>query len=47
MNLEIKRDIFNIQYRNVINVLKFLLRHYSFASNLKYALTKVYNVSEN
>ncbi len=47
MNSEIKTDIFKIQYRNVINVLKFLLRHCSFASNLKYASIKVYNVSEN
>ncbi len=47
MNSEIETDIFKIQYRNVINVLKFLLRHRSFASNLKYASIKVYNVSEN
>ncbi len=47
MNLEIERNIFNVQYKNVINVLKFLLKHRSFTSNLKYALTKVYNVSKN
>ncbi len=47
MNSEIETDIFKIQYRNMINVLKFLLRHHSFASNLKYASIKVYNVSEN
>ncbi len=47
MNSEIKTDIFKIQYRNVINVLKFLLRHCSFASNLKYASIKVYNINEN
>ncbi len=47
MNSEIETNIFKIQYRNVINILKFLLRHYSFASNLKYASIKVYNVNEN
>ncbi len=47
MNSEIETDIFKIQYRNVINILKFLLKHHSFASNLKYASIKVYNVSEN
>ncbi len=47
MNSEIKTDIFKIQYRNMINILKFLLRHRSFASNLKYTSIKVYNVSEN
>ncbi len=47
MNSEIETDIFKIQYRNVINILKFLLRHHSFVSNLKYASIKVYNVSEN
>ncbi len=47
MNLKIETDIFKIQYRNMINVLKFLLKHCSFASNLKYASIKVYNVSEN
>ncbi len=47
MNSKIETDIFKIQYRNVINILKFLLRHCSFASNLKYASIKVYNVSEN
>jgi len=47
MNSEIETDIFKIQYRNVINILKFLLRHHSFVSNLKYASIKVYNVNEN
>ena len=47
MNSEIETDIFKIQYRNMINILKFLLKHHSFASNLKYASIKVYNVSEN
>ncbi len=47
MNSEIETDIFKIQYRNVINVLKFFLKHCSFASNLKYASIKVYNVNEN
>jgi len=47
MNSEIETDIFKIQYRNMINILKFLLRHHSFANNLKYASIKVYNVSEN
>ncbi len=47
MNSEIETNIFKIQYRNVINILKFLLRHRSFASNLKYASIKVYNISEN
>ncbi len=47
MNLKIKRNIFNVHYRNVINVLKFLLKHRLFTSNLKYILTKVYNVNEN
>ncbi len=47
MNSEIETNIFKIQYRNVINILKFLLKHCSFASNLKYASIKIYNVSEN
>ena len=47
MNSEIKTNIFKIQYKNVINILKFLLRHRLFASNLKYASIKVYNISEN
>ncbi len=47
MNSKIETNIFKIQYRNMINVLKFLLKHRSFASNLKYALIKVYNISEN
>jgi len=47
MNSEIETNIFKIQYKNVINILKFLLRHCLFASNLKYASIKVYNISEN
>ncbi len=47
MNSKIETNIFKIQYRNMINVLKFLLKHRSFASNLKYASIKVYNISEN
>ncbi len=47
MNSEIKTNIFKIQYRNMINILKFLLKHCSFASNLKYASIKVYNINKN
>ncbi len=47
MNSKIETDIFKIQYRNMINILKFLLRHHSFASNLKYASIKVYNINKN
>ncbi len=47
INSEIETDIFKIQYRNMINILKFLLRYCLFASNLKYASIKVYNVNEN